>query len=380
MLKKICNAEHLFVLLLVVISAVLFFIPTGFERSEAGSLREKGLVIGVDNSQVYQKGIVKVGEQSLKVKILSGRFEGQEVTASNYLKGQLELDKMFSVGDRAFIVVGFAGSQLTYVNVIDHYRINIEWILFIVFILMLIAFAGWTGIKSIISFIFTVLMIWKLLIPAFLKGYNPILVSLAIVTILIAVTTYLVAGVNKKAFVAFAGALSGIILVCVTALIFGKWFHIHGAIVPFSETLLYSGYQHLDLTQIFLSGIFIASSGAIMDVTMDISTAVYEVVLKKPDISRKEAILSGLTVGRAVVGTMTTTLLLAYSGGYMALLMVFMAQGTPVVNIFNLSYVAGEILHTVVGSFGLVLVAPVTALLAGLIFAGKKDGFEAADI
>lgn len=380
MLKKLFDVEHLFVVFLLAISIGLFFIPTGFERSDAGSLREKGLVTGVDNSQVYQKGIVKVGEQSLKVKIITGRFEGQEVTAPNYLKGQLELDKMFSVGDRAFIVVGYTGSQLTYVNVIDHYRLNIEWILFIVFILMLVAFAGWTGVKSIISFIFTVLMIWKILIPAFLKGYNPIFVSLAIVTILIAVTTYLVAGVNQKAFVAFAGAFSGIIITCATALIFGKWFNIHGAIVPFSESLLYSGFQHLDLTQIFLSGIFIASAGAIMDVTMDISTAVYEVVEKKPDITKKEAILSGLTVGRAVVGTMTTTLLLAYSGGYMALLMVFMAQGTPIMNIFNLSYVAGEILHTVVGSFGLVVVAPVTALLAGFLFTGKKEGFEAADI
>ena len=80
---------------------------------------------------------------------------------------------------------------------------------------------------------------------------------------------------------------------------------------------------------------------------------------------------SGLNVGRAAMGTMTTTLLLAYSGGFVALLMVFMAQGTPIWNILNYKYVASEIIHTVVGSFGLVTVAPFTALTSGMLLAGR---------
>ena len=70
---------------------------------------------------------------------------------------------------------------------------------------------------------------------------------------------------------------------------------------------------------------------------------------------------------------MTTTLLLAYSGGYMALLMVFMAQGVPVVNLLNLNYVSAEILHTLVGSFGLVSVAPFTAFVGAFIYTRRID-------
>ena len=92
-----------------------------------------------------------------------------------------------------------------------------------------------------------------------------------------------------------------------------------------------------------------------------------------PSISRREAIKSGMNVGRAAMGTMTTTLLLAYSGGYIALLMVFMAQGTPVYNILNYKYVASEILDTIIGSFGLVLVAPFTAFTSGMLLAGRKQ-------
>ena len=98
-----------------------------------------------------------------------------------------------------------------------------------------------------------------------------------------------------------------------------------------------------------------------MDLSVDICSAVYEVVEKKPDISARDAILSGFAVGRAACGSTTTTLLLAYSGSYIALLMVFMAQGTPIMLTLNYKYVAAEIIHTIVGSFGLVTVAPLSA-------------------
>lgn len=372
MVSFIKKKEFIFIFLLIIVNLILLFKPTGFDKTKTESIRAKAEVIAVDNSQLEQRGIVKTGVQSVRVRILNGPFKSQEFTSPNNLRGQLELDKIFSVGDKAFVVIDTISNKLNFVNIIDHYRLTLELILFIIFISILVGFSGWTGVKSVLSFIFTVLMIWKVLIPSFLKGFNPILVSLLVVTVLIGVTTYLVAGINKKALVSFLGSMCGIIITCVFALIFGLNFKIHGAVVPFSETLLYSGYGYLNLTNIFIAGIFIASSGAVMDVTMDISTAVYEVVLNNPSITKKEAIKSGMSVSKAVVGTMTTTLLLAYSGGYTAMLMVFMAQGTPILNILNLTYVSAEILHTLVGSFGLVLAAPVTAVLAGIIFTDNK--------
>jgi uncharacterized membrane protein len=220
---------------------------------------------------------------------------------------------------------------------------------------------------------FTGILIWKVFLPVFLMGWNPIIVSLAVVMLLAGVIIFLVGGLEKKGLIAFLGAASGIILTCLLSLLFGAGFKIHGAVRPFSETLLYSGYPHLKLTHIFLAGVFIASSGAVMDIAMDIAASMNEVFQKKPNISIKDLIISGFNVGRAVIGTMTTTLLLAYSGGYTTMLMVFMAQGTPIVNIFNLNYVASEILHTLVGSFGLVLVAPCTAIIGGLMLVERQE-------
>ena len=143
--------------------------------------------------------------------------------------------------------------------------------------------------------------------------------------------------------------------------------------MPDSESLLYSRFQHLNLTAIFTSSIFIGASGAMMDLSVDITSAIQEVVEKKPDISWKEAAKSGMNVGRAAMGTMTTTLLLAYSGEYITLMMVFMAQGTPVDHILNYKYVAAEVLDTIAGSFGLVTVAPFTALVGGLFLTVRKE-------
>ena len=123
-----------------------------------------------------------------------------------------------------------------------------------------------------------------------------------------------------------------------------------------------------------MASIFIGASGAVMDLAVDITSAVGEVVEKKPGISAREAVMSGFTVGRAALSTQTTTLLLAYSGGFIALLMVFMAQGTPLDTVFNLKYVAAEILHTLTGCFGLVTVAPLTALCAGVLLTKKNAG------
>lgn len=105
-----------------------------------------------------------------------------------------------------------------------------------------------------------------------------------------------------------------------------------------------------------------------MDLAMDIASAMDEISYHKRDITRWQLFRSGLSVGRSVIGTMTTTLVLAYSGGYLTMLMYFMGQGIPVANILNLNYVAAEVLHTLVGSFGLVTVAPFTALVGAFLF------------
>ena len=211
------------------------------------------------------------------------------------------------------------------------------------------------------------------MVPLYLKGYSPVWVGIVITALLTGIIIFFVYGVDKRTIAASSGALLGIATTCILGILFTDLFKIHGAIMPNAESLIYSRYQHLDLTSIFMSSIFVGASGAMMDLSVDITSAIYEVVEKRPDISSVQAIKSGMNVGKDAMGTMTTTLLLAYSGGYISLLMVFMAQGTPIDHILNYKYVASEILDTVVGSFGLITVAPFTAITAGVLLAKNKN-------
>ena len=362
------------VLLSLILLVVLLLLPTGYEGalSYQNADRVKALVLSTDESSIIDTGLVRSGEQRCQVRILGGQFKDQEVTAINRLNGSLAEDKLFSEGDYAFVVVSHSGSEITTVSMSDHYRLDKEALLAGLFLLLLILFAGSTGLRAILSFIDTILLMWKVLVPCLLNGYNPIWVSLGLVLVLTALVLSLIYGLDKRCLAAVSGAALAIGVTAVLGYLFTDLFKIHGAVMEYSESLLYSGYQYLDLNQIFVASIFLGSSGAVMDLSVDICSAVHEVVLKKPDISAREAIASGFAVGRAACGSTTTTLLLAYSGSYVALLMVFMAQGTPVEMLLNYKYVAAEIVHTIVGSFGLVTVAPLTAITSGLLLTRKK--------
>ncbi|OUP49185.1 YibE/F family protein [Lachnoclostridium sp. An181] len=373
------NSLLLNIVIGLVVILILIAIPTGYEDAliYQGTERAVGLVTEVDNSTVKTSGLIQSGEQSCKMRIQNGMFKGKEITGVNFLSGSLEKDKIYKVNDKAFVTISYNDDQeITSAVMSDHFRLDKEILLLAVFAVFLVIVAGKNGFQAIFSFAITVLTIWKVLVPTYLKGYSPVWVGILITTFLTVMIIFFVYGFDRRTVTASLGSLLGIMATCILGIVFTDMFKIHGAVMPDSESLLYSGFQDLNLTAIFMSSIFIGASGAMMDLSVDITSAIHEVVEKKPDISWKEAARSGMNVGRAAMGTMTTTLLLAYSGGYVTLLMVFMAQGTPIDHILNYKYVASEVLDTVVGSFGLVTVAPFTALTAGILLTKKEHSIK----
>lgn len=360
------------IILVVFMSLVclgLAIIPTGFEdRQPKNSHLARGRVIKVDDSDVYRALIVKTGNQLLTTELLSGPFKGQTIAVDNSLTGKMEMDEVYQPGSEIMVEYAVIMGKARRAVARGHYRLRLELILLLLFVVALIGVAGWTGCKALLSFVFAALMIWKVMLPLFLKGKDPICVALLAVGGLTAVVCFLVGGITRKGWVAFIGAFSGLLLACGLAHIFTGYFKVHGAVRPFAETLLYSGFDFLDLNRIFVASVFVACSGAVMDLSMDIAASMHEIKVKKPDIGMWELIGSGMAVGRSVVGTMTTTLLLAYSGSTITMLMLFMGRGIPLMNMLNKGFVAAEILNTMVGSFGLVTVAPFTALAGGLLF------------
>ncbi len=369
------KVNRIFVLGTAAICILLVFLPTGFENpgNDKSTVTEKAKVVKTNNEDLKNHSVVTVGTQYLELKILGGSFKNEVVKAPNVLMGQKKIDKIFHEGERVLAVLQLdeSGKKIVSARAQDRYRITLEIVLFALFAIFLVGFAKWTGLKALVSFVFTALVMWKILIPFLLKGYSPLLVSLGVVCLTTGVIVFLVSGITPKGVVAFSGAVAGIALTACLSYLFGFFFEIPGTVQEFSETILYMGYTHLRISDIFLAAIFVSAAGAVMDVAMDIAASQNELIEKKPDMKRLELIKSGFSIAYPVIGTMTTTLLFAYSGSFIFVFMVFMAKGTPAISIFNTNYIAAEILQTLVGSFGLVLVAPVTAIIGGYVYERK---------
>lgn len=190
------------VIVFIILLFILLLIPTGYEDAVIykGTDRCAAKVISTDNSSIIDTGLIRSGEQNCEIKLLGGKFKGSIVNGYNILNGSLESDKIFSEGDKALVVIDYSGDKILSVNMIDHYRMNYEAILAICFIIFLIAFAGKTGIRAILSFAITVLMIWKILVPLYLNGFEPIIIGFFITVILTVLIISLVYGFNYKTF------------------------------------------------------------------------------------------------------------------------------------------------------------------------------------
>lgn len=365
--------EIVFIAAVLLAGGAMFLVPGKQPLGERTGRTARAAVLSVDNSGLTKHGLLLYGSQKLEVDV-----EGECFTAGNELRGQMELDKVFSPGDTAVVVI-HPGDRpgKSMLTAQDHYRNFWSFTLFAGFCVLLCLFGGFTGVKALFSFVFSCIAIWKLVIPLVLRGWPAGVTVFAVVAVLTAVITFLVAGVTKKGVCTFAGAVSGILAGLLMARVFGKVMHINGAAMPYVQTLLYCGYETLDIQDLFVGAMVLACSGAVMDLAMDIASGVEEVSFRNPALSKRELVRSGMRIGRSVVGTMTTTLLLAYSGGYISLLMMFYAQGTRISDFLNSTLVASELVKTLIGSFSLVLVAPFTAVISGWLFGAKGSGRKA---
>ena len=357
------------VVVLALCCAALLLVPGARRLADDGARTVRAEVVETDDSGLQLHGLVEFGTQLMKVRLPDGRV----FQAANELRAQMELDKKFAVGDTALVIVPKDCPPDEILVARDHWRMGWGFFFFAAFCILLCAFGGWTGAKALFSFVFSCLAVWKLLIPLSLAGWHASSVAFLTVAALTLVIMYLVAGATRKGVAAFAGAMLGVVASLALAHLVGRLLHVNGATMPYAQQLLYSGYSFLDLRDVFTGAIVLAASGAVMDLAMDIAAGVSEVKRHNPALGFRALLGSGIRMGRAVVGTMTTTLLLAYSGGYLTLLMVFAAQGTHPLDFLNTTLVSAELVKTLVGSFGLVLVAPFTAVASAWIFANARQ-------
>ncbi len=340
----------------------------------------KGTVISIDDEEILSSGVSYIGHQILKVKVLEGPFKDDVINVNNLLMGQSDYDEIYKAGDNILMALSVESNQVKDARAISMNRS--PWLMLLVGIMafMLLAYGRWVGFKALVSFLLSIWIIWFVLIKGLVSGLSPILLTTLTVILLSAIIIFLVSGFNRRGLAAFIATISGLLIALIITHIFGSKMGLYGMTEPYVQTLVISGYFNLNLLEIFYAAIILGASGAAMDIAVDVSASMYEIMINNPLISRKKLIQSGLNVGRQVIGTMTTTLLLAYSGSYLTLLMLFMVKETTFIRMMNMKIVVSEVLRTIMGSIGLIMVAPLTALIAGTLFTRNKSSPTSGEV
>ena len=329
--------------------------------STEGRSFEKAVVVEVLKDNLQEDGS-RVGDQVVLLKMETGPQAGQIVEA-NSPNGLL-----FGTVCRPGIDVITISSLVGQLNVTTVYNVDRSMPIYIfiaTFLILLCLIGGKKGVKSSIALIFSFVCFIYLFFPMIMKGNSPFLAAILTSSIVIAATICLINGFTIKALSAIISTFLGLLTAGLAADIFGYFTSLSGYNVSNIEALLFVGQNTLiDVGQLLFAGVLFASLGAVMDIAMDISSAVNELHQKNPNLTFKELFKSGMNVGRDVMGTMSTTLILAFFGGSLGVWVLDYVYDLPYLQLMNSNSIGIEIMQGISGSFGVIFTVPIVAFFS----------------
>lgn len=330
-----------------------------------------GKIIEVGEAVEVVTGTVTEKVQEVTVEITEGDYIGDEFTTNYVLSYDIDgkiLAYELDVGNKVSVqIVESADGSIT-VTVLDVVRANYIGVMFALFLLSVVIIGGIKGVKAIIGLLYTIALIYFVLIKGIFNGQDAIVNSI-ITTILVITGTFIVigSGINKKIITAAIGTVGGVLSAGIMALIFNNLAKLTGAGEDAIQLSINMTTINFNFRELLFAGILVSALGACMDVGMSIASSLDEIKMKNPDITWQELFKSGMNIGRDVIGTMTNTLILAYVGGSLTLILLFMASNMNIYEILNKETIAEQIISAVAGSMGVVYTVPITSFIYSIL-------------
>ena len=311
----------------------------------------------------------RLGQQYIRVKILTGEFKGSVMETVNYLNAYSNVD--CREGTRIIVRLDLDDSGAPYIVSVPNYdRGLVLFGLLAAFILLLVLIGGKKGAMAVLGLGYTVACVWFVLVPLLLRGVPPIPATIGIVALTTAASLLLLTGFSKKTLCATLGCVGGVAAAGLFAAAAGALSPMNGFNMSEAEELVLRAYDsQLHISGLLVSGILIASLGAVMDVAMSIASTCNELHEVNPALSRRELFRSGMNIGRDAMGTMANTLILAFAGASLNILILFQAYGFPAIQILNTDAIVIELIRGIAGSVGIILTVPLVSLLSARILA-----------
>ena len=340
----------------------LFHLPGG---EDGDPPTYKAEVLSVTETENEIKAFAPGAMQyEVQIRIDSGAAAGTETTITHRTLNNAAFDIHPQEGDN-IIVRDENGSYA----IVDYDRLPAMLFLLLGFAALLILFGGMTGLKALLVLLFAVLLIAKGLIALILLAPSHIILWTILIGAVITLATQLiVSGRNVKAAAAIIGTIGGILVASLLAVLAIHFTYLTGVSEEQAGMLKALYLKDVDFRELLFSGIVLGALGAVMDVAVSIASAQYEMKLLAPHTKFRTLVSSGLSVGRDVMGTMANTLVLAYIGGALPLILLISAQpDIPLLHVMNLNMIATEVVRSLIGSIGLLCAIPITAYAAAFL-------------
>ena len=292
---------------------------------------------------------------------------------SYYLGSVIPADPL-NVGDKVYVSISYdsnGGIESTYIEYINNERFLVAMI--ILYSGAIILIGGMKGVRALVGLIITVLAVFFIMVPLIYDGYDSILVTVLTSIGIIAITFVIVSGFTKQTLAASLGTAGGIIVAGIFAIVFGNLMKLTGACEDSLQLSMIEGGSRFNFENIMISGVIVGALGACMDVGMSIASALHELSVEGNGMTIKKLIRSGMNIGKDVMGTMTNTLILAYVGSSLTVILMLKGYGFEAYQIANnTQLVLEEVVRAIAGSFGLVITIPITTLVSSVLM-GKRE-------
>lgn len=308
------------------------------------------------------------GEQMMTVEVTTGQYKGKTLLVYNYV-GPL-YGVPVSAGDSVTMIISTYANGNISATVYEYNHLPGILIMAALFVVATILVGGKKGAKSLLGLAFIVANLFMVLFPALMKGAPTVLTTFLMCVLVAAFSFATTSGFNRKTVCAFLGTAAGVFAAWLFSA-FSQWLlRIDGLRVEEVEALLQLRQTgtNIGLKGLLSAGIIVSSLGAVMDVTMGLASALSEVHDANPDLKLKDLFVSGMNIGKDMVGTMTSTLILAFLGSGFVLILYLYSLGLGKYQLLSSAYFSIEVISGLSSSIGAILSVPITAFISARTF------------
>ncbi len=377
------SRKNIIIYILTIVFSILFIVvgyninkPELYESEFNKSYRARVVSVEEIREEQSDYGYDSYSTTTIRfiAEITNDDFKGNVVDAYQYIDNIVAVNpKNIENGDKIIISSLISrtgeGEEWTFM---EYDKSGVLVGLLLSFFALIVLFGGKKGVNTIISLIFTCLSVFTVFVPSILKGNNIYISSIIVSIFIIFMSLLIINGANKKTMCAIVGNLGGLLIAGLLALFISDALNLTGLIDDESMFLLLLNTE-IDLKAILWAGIVIGSLGAVMDVSMSIASAMNELAENMEIRNFKSMLKSGLNIGQDAIGTMTTTLILAYIGSSLSIVLLLMVNYRDVLLLFNLEMIVYEIIQAIIGSMGILFAIPITSLFAAYVYNKKKS-------